>query len=173
MTTQKLSKLMSSKGGADEYYTPKYVVETILKYIPEDAVVWCPFDKEESKFVQLISEQNDVVYGHIDDGLDFFKYEPDNWDIMISNPPFTGKRKIFERALAFGKPFALLMTNAWLNDAAPKVIWPEYEKELQLLMFRNRVHFENQNGVINKKTNFSSSFFCSDFLPKQIVIKDM
>jgi hypothetical protein len=58
---------------------------------------------------------------------------------MISNPPFTNKRKIFERALSFGKPFALLMTNTWLNDAAPKQLWKD--KELQLLMFEKRVHF--------------------------------
>ena len=41
---------------------------------------------------------------------------------IVSNPPFTNKRKYFERALSFNKPFALIMTNAWLNDSAPKQI---------------------------------------------------
>ena len=44
-------------------------------------------------------------------GQDFFDYEPDKWDVMVSNPPFTNKRKYFERALSFGKPFALIMTH--------------------------------------------------------------
>ena len=41
-------KLMYSKGNNDECYTPHYAVKPILKYIPKDAIVWCPFDKQES-----------------------------------------------------------------------------------------------------------------------------
>lgn len=36
----------------DELYTPFYAVDSILKYIPKDKKVWCPFDKEWSAFVQ-------------------------------------------------------------------------------------------------------------------------
>lgn len=92
-------------------------VYPILKYISKDWVVWCPFDTEESNFVKLISKQNKVIYSHISEGKDFYNYEPsEHWDCIISNPPFTNKRKIFERALSFNKPFALIMSNTWLND---------------------------------------------------------
>ena len=37
-------KLMYSVGNNDECYTPDYGVKPILKYIPEGATVWCPFD---------------------------------------------------------------------------------------------------------------------------------
>ena len=37
-------KLMYSSGSNDESYTPDYGVKPILKYIPKDAIVWCPFD---------------------------------------------------------------------------------------------------------------------------------
>ena len=113
-------KLMYSKGNNDECYTPDYGVEPILKYIPKDATVWCPFDTEESQFVIQISKQNKVIRSHLESGQDFFDYEPDEWDMIVSNPPFTDKRKFFERALSFNKPFALIMTNTWLNDSAPK-----------------------------------------------------
>ena len=93
-------KLMYSKGNNDECYTPDYGVKPILKYIPKDATVWCPFDTEESQFVIQISKQNEVVRSHIDVGQDFFDYEPHAWDIIVSNPPFTDKRKFFERALS-------------------------------------------------------------------------
>ena len=72
----------------------------------------------------------DPIYG---DDQDFFEYEPDNWDVIVSNPPFTKKRNYFERALSFNKPFALIMTNTWLNDSAPKQLFKE--KELYFLMF--------------------------------------
>lgn len=47
-------KVLYSTGKNDECYTPDYGVKPILKYIPKDAVVWCPFDKEESEFVKQI-----------------------------------------------------------------------------------------------------------------------
>jgi len=125
-------KLMYSVGNNDECYTPAYGVEPILEYIPKDAVVWCPFDTIDSEFVKQISKQNEVVFTHIQYGQDFLTYEPKNWDVIVSNPPFTNKRKFFERALSFNKPFALIMTNTWLNDSAPKKLFKD--KDLQLLM---------------------------------------
>ena len=125
-------KILYSKGNNDELYTPEYGVEPILKYIPANAVVWCPFDKEQSEFVKLISNKNKVIHTHLDNNEDFLSYEPDEeWDIIVSNPPFTNKRLFFERALSFNKPFALIMTNTWLNDSAPKQLFKE--KELQFL----------------------------------------
>lgn len=64
-------KLMYSSGNNDECYTPSYGVAPILKYIPKDAVVWCPFDTEESEFVKQISHQNSIVHSHISLGQDF------------------------------------------------------------------------------------------------------
>jgi len=82
-------KVLYSKGKNDECYTPDYGVRPILKYIPKDATVWCPFDKQDSEFVKQISRQNKVVYSHIDFGQNFFEYEPNEWDCIVSNPPFT------------------------------------------------------------------------------------
>ena len=164
-------KLMYSSGNNDECYTPDYGVEPILKYIPEGDIVWCPFDKEDSQFVIQISKQNEVVRSHIDVGQDFFDYEPHAWDIIVSNPPFTNKRKYFERALSFGKPFALIMTNTWLNDSAPKQLFKD--KDLQLLMFDKRMKFISPDGRDNDKITFSSSYYCYNILPKQIIMEEL
>lgn len=37
---------------SNEQYTPYYAVEPILKYIPDGAKVWTPFDREWSAFYQ-------------------------------------------------------------------------------------------------------------------------
>lgn len=160
----KSGDILYSRGKNDECYTPAYGVQPILEYIPPRKIIWCPFDTKESWFVKLISKQNPVVHSHICEKKDFYSYEPEQWDILISNPPFTNKRLIFERALGFHKPFALLMTNTWLNDAAPKQLFKD--RDLQLLMFDKRIVFDNRN-----KITFSSSYYCWDFLPKQIVMK--
>lgn len=164
-------KLMYSKGSNDECYTPGYGVSPILEFIPKGATVWCPFDTAESEFVKQIAPQNEVVHSHISEGKDFFTYEPKHWDVMVSNPPFTNKRKYFERALAFGKPFALIMTNTWLNDSAPKQLFKD--KDLQLLMFDKRMKFNSPDGRPNDKITFSSSYYCWNFLPKQIIMREL
>lgn len=165
-------EVLYSRGKNDECYTPHYAVEAILEFIPKNAIVWCPFDTPESEFVKQISKTNKVVYSHIDQGEDFLVFEPNNkWDIIISNPPFTNKRKFFERALSFNKPFALIMANTWLNDSAPKQLFKE--KDLQLLMFDKRMKFGSPDGRDNSKITFSSSYFCWNFLPKQIMMKEL
>lgn len=164
-------KLMYSDGNNDECYTPNYGVTPILEYIPKNAVVWCPFDTIDSEFVKQISQKNSVVHSHISLGQDFFTYEPFHWDVMISNPPFTNKRKFFERALEFDKPFALIMTNTWLNDSAPKQLFKD--KDLQLLMFDKRMKFISPDGRPNDKITFSSSYYCWNFLPQQIIMKEL
>ena len=161
------SQILYSSGKNDECFTPRYAIEPIIKYIPRDKTIWCPFDTADSEFVKMLTEKGyNVTYSHISQGQDFYTYEPDKWDIIISNPPFTNKRKIFERALSFNKPFALLMTNTWLNDSAPKQLFKD--KDLQLLMFEQRIEFNNM-----KKITFSSSYYCWNLLPKQIIMEKL
>lgn len=161
-------KVLYSAGDNDECYTPRYAVEPILKYIPRDAVVWCPFDEpDKSEFVKEISKTNQVIASHIKLQGDYFATDLTGWDILISNPPFTNKRKIFERALSFNKPFALLMSLTWLNDAAPKQLF--MEKDLQLLMFDKRIKFLGQEN----KITFSSAYYCWNLLPKQIIMEHL
>ena len=94
--------ILYSKGKNDEMYTPNYAVLPVLEYIKPEWVVWCPFDTEESEFVKEISKTNRVIASHIKYGEDFYTYKPnEHWDCITSNPPFTNKRQIFERALSF------------------------------------------------------------------------
>lgn len=186
------NEILYSKWNNDECYTPEYWVEPIIKYINKETfisekdgdwkllytqrrptVIWCPFDKEESNFVKLIREAwYKVICSHIDNWQDFYNYEPkEEWDIIISNPPFTNKRKIFERAMSFNKPFALLMALTWLNDSAPKQLF--IEKDLQLLMFDKRIEYERPAGNYAKIITFSSAYYCWNFLPKQIIMEKL
>ena len=63
------------------------------------------------------------------------------------------------------------MTNTWLNDSTPKILFKD--KDLHLLMFDKRMEFVNPNGQVNNKITFSSSYYCWNFLPKQIIMKTL
>jgi len=169
-------KLMYSKGDNDEMYTPEYAVTAILKHIINFAnefefihnrkpTWWCPFDKENSPFVEWLTVlKQEVVCSHIDRGHDFFEYEPKNWDVIISNHPFTNKRKIFERALEFNKPFALMTPATMLNDKYPMCSFVEYGATPQIINYDNRIIFEDKHGNRNDKITFKTIFLCRDFL---------
>lgn len=164
--------ILFSSGKNDECYTPAYGVLPIIKYIPKNWTIWLPFDTEQSQFYKILKEKGfKVIRSHISEGKDFYNYEPkEHWDCIVSNPPFTNKKGIFERALSFNKPFALIMSNTWLNDSVPKLLF--MEKDLQLLMFDKRMKFEN-NGIVNNKITFSSSYWCYKMLPKQIIMEKL
>ncbi len=59
------------------------------------------------------------------------------------------------------------MSNTWLNDAAPKQVFKD--KQLQLMFFEERMKFLN-NGIVQNKITFSSSYFCYNFLPQDIIM---
>lgn len=53
----------------DEWYTPVYAIEPILKYVPPGVKVWCPFDTEKSHYVKELEKHGcDVVATHINRG---------------------------------------------------------------------------------------------------------
>ena len=155
----------------NEFHTPDYAVMPLLEFMEpyKDKIIWMPFDTSDSEFVKIFTKHGyKIVYSHVSTGQDFYKYEPENWDLAISNPPFENKRHIFQRLLDFDKPFAMLMTLTWLNDAAPKILFKD--KDLQLLMFNQRIKYQN-NG--EQKINFSSAYYCYNFLPKQIIMRSL
>ena len=42
----------------NELYTPYYAVDHIMKYLPKDKIIWCPFDEEWSSFYNKLKEND-------------------------------------------------------------------------------------------------------------------
>ena len=168
-------ELLYSVDGSSEQYTPDYAVKPILKYIPKNKVIWLPFDLPNSEYVKVFQANGyKIIHSHIAEGKDFFKYEPkDHWDYIVGNPPFKNKKAFFERALDLGKPFALLMTLTIFNDRNPAFCFYDRNRQMQLLKFDKRIHFKDINGVVKKKTTFSSGYICCDFLPKDLILEEL
>lgn len=147
----------------DEYYTPKILVEPILKYIKPNSTIWCPFDTENSEFVILLNEKgHKVIYSHICYGQDFFEYEPqEEYDYIISNPPFTRKLEVLERLYKLNKPFAMVLGLPILNYQEVGNFF--LDKELQLLIVDKKVSFDGNTA------SFNNSYFCFNMLPEDLM----
>ena len=129
----------------DEVYTPFYAVEPLTEFLPKDKRIWCPFDENWSAFYQCLSENGyDVIRSSLQEGQDFFSFEPDKWDILVSNPPFSKKNEVLKRAFSFQKPFALLLP---VNSIQSKTRYQIFENRIQMLCFDGRIQeFEAAAG---------------------------
>lgn len=155
---------------ADEYYTKEYAIKPLLKYIPTDKTIWCPFDKQESNFVKLFQERgNNVIFSHIETGQDFFKYEPRNYDYIVSNPPYSLRESILERLFLLRKPFAMLINEAGLFDSKKR-----YEllknNRFEIMVFDKRIDYIKGEEML-KGVPFKSIFLCSNILSTQFAFE--
>ena len=159
---------------SNECYTPFYAVEPILKYIPKDKIVWCPFDEEWSAFYQLLKERGyKVVRSSLKEGQDFFKYEPEKWDILVSNPPFSYKDEIIERCYSFDKPFALILPVVTIQSIRR---FKSFKKGIQLLAFDRRIKFHTGGDFQNYNPSgvaFGSAYYCRDLLPGDLILEEL
>lgn len=157
---------------SDEYYTPEYAVKPLLKYLLPDDRVWCPFDKEDSAFVKVLCEANiDVVATHIDNGQNFFFYEPKDYTVIMSNPPFSCKDAVLARLRELHKPFAMMFP-------LPTLQGQRRFKDLvgtQALIFDKRINFysdEARTQIVNGAA-FATIYICWDLLPSDLVFEEL
>ena len=72
----------------DDYMTPKYAWEDIKHLIPKKKIWECFYgDGNSGKF--LTEFGFDVIH----EPIDFFTEPPEEYDISVSNPPFSNKIK--------------------------------------------------------------------------------
>ena len=143
----------------DEVYTPYYAVEPLLEFLPKDKVIWCPFDEEWSAYYNCLTEKGyTVVRSSLSEGRDFFKYEPENWDILVSNPPFSKKDEVLKRAFSFEKPFALLLP---VNSIQGKKRYKIFRNDIQMLCFDSRVDYHTRQNMecTTNGNHFGSAYF--------------
>jgi len=157
----------------DEFYTPEYAIEPILKYVEIGKTVWCPFDTKESHFVKMLSKKGlDVINSHIQEGIDFFNYPVPECDYIISNPPYSLKGEVFKRLFEIGKPFAMLVGVVGLFESEKR--FSMFEKNQFEIMYLNRrvayfKDYKEQKPSLNPP--FSSVYLCSKMLPNKIVFE--
>ena len=158
----------SSWNEKDEYYTPAILVDAIIPYLGNIKTIWCPFDTENSEFVIRFREAGfKVLSSHIWNDQDFFEYEPEeDYDAIISNPPFTRKLEVFERLYQLGRPFGMVMGLPILNYQEIGSFFLDQQTKgnnLQLLIVDKKVSFDGNTA------SFNNSYFCFGLLERDII----
>jgi hypothetical protein len=126
--------------GYDACQTPPHAINPLVKYIPENSIVWEPAAGEGIMARALNDCGFAVTYSDILVGQNFFEYEPEIWDCVVTNPPYSGKYDWLKRCYHLGKPFALLLPLETLGAKSGQVFFKEYG--LELIVLDRRINFK-------------------------------
>ncbi len=170
---------------SDEVYTPREAIIPLLRHLDNfryknpqqpldksETVIWCPFDQEDSEYVKVLNEVGyKVIHSHIDNGQNFFFFEPDNYDVIISNPPFSIKDDIIKRLYELNKPYAMLFPLPTLQGQKR---FP-YMLDCQVLTFDKRINYYKDKNTkkIQKGISFASIYLCRKFLKRDLIFEKL
>ena len=155
----------------DNYPTPSILVNMLVPYLKRWEIdfinkngyrplIWLPFDTEESQYYKILKEQGFQVFrSHLNDDKDFFNYQPAQFDIIVSNPPFSQKLKIMERIIFdLKKPFVLLMNMMAINYQEIGNLFQFVNPKIQFIIPDKKVSFDGNTS------SFCSGYVCYDFI---------
>ena len=160
----------------DEFYTPYYAIEPLLKYLKPKSKILCPFDTEGSLYVKVLKENGHYVqHEHISEGKDFFKRSNDSfqfYDYVISNPPYSKKTEVLEKLFSADVPFAMLLGVVGIFESKNRFELFKNNK-FEIMYFDKRISFmcDYKSGKTELNPPFSSAYICHNVLPEKIIFE--
>ena len=165
-TKNKHSRLIQ-KGKAvkfkdDDYETSKEILNDLLPYITDYNIIYDPFYCDG----YVIKEWEALNKTCINEQKDAFDREHPEFDIMISNIPFSCKEKCVELGVQLNKPFILLMP---IDSLGSKWI-RKYFDELQFIIPSGRYNFYKKSCTKKSSAWFDTMWICKGLnLDKKII----
>lgn len=104
----------------DFFQTPNYATDIVADFLPRGVIWECA--EGHGRIVARLRAHGFAVFGtDLLTGQNFLTDQPIKiFDCIVTNPPFSIKRKFFSRCLSMDEPFALLLPadySGWMIDA--------------------------------------------------------
>lgn len=133
---------------SDEWYTPIEVVRFIKNNIDlTGKKIICPFDNINSNFSKIfINSINNIN--------DFMEKEY-NYDICITNPPFSLRDKVIRRCLDYNKDVILVFPENAIFSVTFYNLQNQYNFHYKIYSPKKRIYFIDEKGNQNRP-NFHS-----------------
>ncbi len=153
-----LYKNVKTTAARDDYKTPEEIIYPILNFIDKDNIIWECTSVKDGNIAKILKLNGfKVVETHIDEGFNFLTDKPDfNFDIIITNPPFSLKTEFIARCYKIGKPFMLLLPVTAIEGTARQKLYAQYG--INLLLFNRRVNYIRKEAKTGSW--FGSAWFC-------------
>ena len=129
----------ASSVGYDRCQTPPYAAEPLQAILPPHTRIWECAAGEGQLSSALRQQGHTVIESDLLTGRNFFTWQPDHWECIVTNPPYSVKYHWLERCYDLGKPFALLVPVEMIGAWKAQRLFLRYGVELLLL--NRRVNF--------------------------------
>ena len=152
----------------DELYTPSEAIYPILKYLDKNKIYWECTDYGSSNITKILKENGFKIIGTGKEEIDFLNEKPSfDFDVIITNPPYSLKNQFLKKCYEYNKPFLLLLPITTLEGKERNKIFKKYG--LEIIVLDKRINFmKNKNNVW-----FNTSWFCWKVLPKQLIFEKL
>lgn len=142
-----------SPGGQDGMQTPPHALEPLIPLLSPEWIMWESAAGLERLIAKTLIKHGftvidtDISY---DPRFDYFTYQPDQWTIQITNPPYNARDRYawIKRAFELGRPFALLLPYETSFAARFRRIAKIYHKnpwDVEILVPERRISYKTPN----------------------------
>lgn len=122
----------------DNYNTPKTAVDAIIHLVPKGSIVYEPFYNSTSKSHIYLQEHGFKTVSHVGD----FYSDPPNYDVIVSNPPFSDIQRVLSRLFELQKPFIIIAPLSLIV----RQYFRQYKDKVSILIPSKRIQFEKANS---------------------------
>ena len=144
-------------GSPDDFQTPPEAIIPLLHYLNPAWQIWECACGNGNLVKAFQSYGFDVVGSDILSGHDLLLEEIENYDCIVTNPPFKYKQQFMERCYQLGKPFALLLPLTTLETKKRQELMKQFGVEI--ILFDKRINFETPNKVDKSSSWFATAWF--------------
>ena len=154
-------------GSPDDFQTPASALNILLSYLQRDWTVWeCA--QGEGYLSEALREKGFRVIGtDIHEGYDFLNFQPaEEFDVIVTNPPYSLKDEFLKRAYELGKPFAFLLPLTTLEGRTRQAMFASHG--ISLLIPDRRTNFITPDGK-DSGSWFLTAWFTWQLLEKNLI----
>lgn len=121
----------------DEYPTPEWVTWALVPYIRWYHVhSFLEPCKGNGAILHAIPKVKRVVWREIIEGKDYFTYRPrSQFDLIITNPPYSLAREFLEKSLGEAKTVAYLLRLNYMGSIERAGLWEEHPPDYQFTLY--------------------------------------
>jgi hypothetical protein len=133
-----------SRGAPDDFQTPIAALTPLLPYLKKEWTIWeCGAGKGNLSNA-LADWGYKVIATDILTGQDFLKWQPEKFDCIVTNPPYSLKQEFLTRCYDLKKPFALLLPLTTFETRKRQELFEKYG--VQVIFWDKRINFETPSG---------------------------
>lgn len=132
-------------GSPDNFQTDPAALDYLVRYIPKWRTIWEPACGNGNLITGFIERgYKNIIASDVKGGHDFMSWRPEqDFNCIVTNPPFSMKEQFMGRCYQLGKPWALLMPITTFDSNKRRQLMAS--RGIEIILPTRRIKFETPN----------------------------